>query len=92
MAHHPDVVEQKLIYLKEVEHIWTDIRLHGDCLSLREMELGGKDLLADGMKPGPEVGKLLNLLLLEVLEYPERNKREYLLERSRELRIARNMK
>ena len=50
------------------------------------------DLLADGMKPGPEVGKLLNLLLLEVLEYPERNKREYLLERSRELRIARNMK
>ncbi|MDO4322865.1 MAG: CCA tRNA nucleotidyltransferase [Lachnospiraceae bacterium] len=86
MAHHPNVVQQKLDYLKEVEHIWKDIQLHSDCLSLKELRLGGRDLIEDGMKPGPEVGEILNRLLMEVLEYPEKNDREYLLERSRKMR------
>lgn len=86
MAHHPDVIEQKLAYLDEVEHIWRDIRGHGDCLSVRELEISGKDLIADGMKPGPEIGQILEQLLMEVLEYPQRNTGEYLLSRSRQLR------
>lgn len=86
-AHHPDVVEQKLAYLREVEHIWNDVKLHGDCLSLKELELSGRDLIGDGMEPGPKIGELLDRLLEEVLEFPERNKKEYLLERSRELRM-----
>lgn len=86
MAHHPDVIQQKLDYLKEVARIWEDIQMNGDCLSLKEMKLNGNDLIADGMKPGPEVGELLNRLLFEVLEQPERNERGYLLARSRELR------
>ena len=86
MGQNPDVVEEKLEYLKEVEHIWRDIRMHGDCLSLKDMKIGGAELIADGMKPGPEIGQLLNRLLQEVLEYPERNDREYLLERSRILK------
>lgn len=85
-AHHPDVVEQKLAYLNEVEHIWEDIKMHKDCLSLKEMNISGKELIADGMQPGPKIGAVLNSLLMEVLEYPERNQYEYLLERSRELR------
>ena len=88
MAHHPDVIEKKLEYLKEVEHIWRDINLHGDCLSLKELNIGGKDLLADGMKPGRELGSMLDQLLKEVLEFPEKNNREELLRRSRELRTA----
>ena len=86
MAHHPDVIQQKLDYLKEVEHIWKDVQMHGDCLSLKDLKISGKELIADGMKPGPEVGNILGRLLVEVLEYPERNEATYLLERSRELR------
>lgn len=86
LAHHPDVVIQKQEYLKEVNHIWRDIKMKGDCLSLKEMALTGKDLIADGMQPGPQVGTVLQKLLFEVLEFPERNTAEYLLERSRELR------
>lgn len=86
MGQNPDVVEEKLEYLKEVEHIWRDIRMHGDCLSLKDMKIGGAELIADGMKPGPEIGQLLNRLLQEVLEYPERNDRKYLMERSRTLK------
>ncbi|MCD8021931.1 MAG: HD domain-containing protein [Lachnospiraceae bacterium] len=85
LAQHPDVIPQKLEYLTEVEHIWRDVKLHGDCLSLKELAITGSDLIADGKKPGPAIGEMLHELLLEVLEFPERNTREYLLARSREL-------
>lgn len=86
MAQHPDVIPGKLSYLDEVNRIWEDVRLHEDCLSLKELKLDGKDLIRDGMKPGPELGELLEKLLFEVLECPEKNTREYLLEESRSLR------
>ncbi|MCD7818857.1 MAG: HD domain-containing protein [Lachnospiraceae bacterium] len=87
LAQHPAVTEQKLNYLREVERIWKDVKLHGDCLSLKELAISGKDLIADGRKPGPEIGDILNTLLAEVLEFPERNQKEYLLNRSREIGI-----
>ena len=37
MAHHPDVIPGKLDYLRELEHIWQDVQLHGDCLSLKDL-------------------------------------------------------
>ncbi|MCD7736918.1 MAG: HD domain-containing protein, partial [Lachnospiraceae bacterium] len=85
LAQHPDVTAQKLDYLREVEHIWQDVKLHGDCLSLKELAITGNDLIADGKKPGPEIGSVLGALLMEVLEFPERNKKDYLLKRSREI-------
>lgn len=85
------MVAEKLDYLKEVEHIWNDIRLHGDCLTLKDMRLNGRDLLGDGMKPGEEVGVILNKLLQDVLEFPEHNEREYLLAQSRKLREAQEL-
>lgn len=88
LAHHPDVVEQKLNYLAEVNHIWEDIRLKKDCLSLKQLALSGKELIADGMCPGPEIGEVLQSLLEEVLEFPERNQTEYLLEESRRIRTS----
>lgn len=89
MAHHPNVIPDKLAYLKEVEHIWWDVRLHGDCLSLKELKLTGKDLIGDGMEPGPEIGIILEELLQIVLEFPEKNERETLLAESRRLREQR---
>ena len=38
-----------------------------------------------GLKPGPEVGKILNTLFGEVQEDKEKNKKEYLLKRLKEL-------
>ncbi len=65
--------------------------MHGDCLTLKDMRLNGRDLLADGMKPGEEVGVILNKLLQDVLEFPEHNEREYLLAQSRKLREAQEL-
>ena len=80
LAHHPQVIEQKLNYLDEVIHIWEDVKLHQDCLSLKELAVTGKDLIAMGMQPGPGLGQVLQKLLEDVLEFPEHNTREYLLE------------
>ena len=37
-----------------------------------------------GIKPGKEIGKMLEALLEEVLEEPSRNTKEYLLKRAEE--------
>ena len=85
LAHHPDVIEQKMNYLAEVIHIWEDVKLNQDCLSLKELAVTGKDLIREGMKPGPQLGQVLQRLLEDVLEFPEHNHRDYLLGQSREI-------
>ena len=49
------------------------------CLKLSELAIGGKDLIAIGVKPGPDMGRILKVLLDRVLEEPELNTREQLL-------------
>ena len=81
-----EVRGEKLSALEEMIRISRRILERGDCLSLDEMALSGRDLLEDGMKPGREVGRILDLLLNEVLEDPEVNRKDLLLARSRALR------
>lgn len=57
------------------------IRDARDPLSLRELAVRGEDLIAAGVRPGPDVGEALQRLLGEVLEDPRRNTRDYLLTR-----------
>ena len=45
----------------------------GDCLSVRDLAVSGKDLIRLGIRPGPELGKILGMLLDQVLKYPEQN-------------------
>ncbi len=55
------------------------IRRRGDCVSLKTLAVTGRDLTEAGMKPGKAVGEMLQYLLSLVLEAPERNQRETLL-------------
>ena len=50
-------------------------------LTLKDLAVKGDDLIAAGVRPGPDVGEVLARLLDEVLEDPSRNTREYLLSR-----------
>ena len=52
-----------------------------NCFQVKDLAVSGKDLLAAGVRPGPEVGRLLTLLLEDVLEDRCDNRREVLLER-----------
>ncbi|MDD3795971.1 MAG: polynucleotide adenylyltransferase, partial [Lachnospiraceae bacterium] len=82
LAQHPGVQEDKLCYLDELEKIYQSILERGDCMSLKAMAVTGKDLLAAGLKPGRELGVILEMLLDDVLTHPEHNRKEYLLERA----------
>jgi tRNA nucleotidyltransferase (CCA-adding enzyme) len=50
-------------------------------LALKDLAVKGDDLIAAGVRPGPDVGEALTRLLEEVLEDPARNTKEYLLSR-----------
>lgn len=71
--------DEALASLCRVEDKSREIREAGDPLSLKELAVDGGDLIKAGVKPGKEMGKLLNSFLDQVLEDPERNRREYLL-------------
>lgn len=86
LGQNPAVWEQKLEYLRQVEQIYQEILKRGDCLSLKGLAITGRDLIGDGMRPGKDMGELLERLLEEVLKDPSRNQKEWLLERGRVLR------
>ena len=57
------------------------IRAADPPLALKDLAVKGDDLIAAGVRPGPDVGAALARLLEEVLEDPARNTKSYLLSR-----------
>ncbi len=53
-------------------------------LSIKELKINGRDL-SGLVKPGPEMGNVLNTLLEDVIKNPSLNEREVLLRRAEEL-------
>lgn len=62
------------------------IRGRGDCIRMKDMAVSGKDLIAAGVKPGPEMGGILSSLFAHVLKHPEDNEKGYLLHMAGTLR------
>lgn len=67
----------------ETRALWEEILEKGECISLKTLCISGDDLIALGMEPGRAVGQMLQELFQDVLEEPEHNKREYLMECSK---------
>src|SRR5262245_5180081 len=57
------------------------IRAKNPPLALKDLAVSGDDLVAAGVRPGPNAGAALARLLAPVREAPARNTREYLLSR-----------
>ena len=72
--------EEKLKMLALYEKEYQNIIKKEQCLSLKELAIGGADLIALGMQPGKKIGETLNQLLEMVLEEPEWNTKEKLTE------------
>lgn len=71
--------EEKLEKISFWRRAYEEIRQRGDCLSLKELSVTGKDLMEQGVRPGRGMGEILHRMLEDVLENPEHNTREYLL-------------
>ncbi len=65
--------------LAKIRQLTAQIQKDQECVSLADLAVGGNDLIAAGMKPGPQLGQELKRLLELVLEDPACNTREYLL-------------
>ena len=59
----------------------TAVRATNPPLDLKDLAVKGDDLIAAGVRPGPDVGEVLKRLLGEVLDDPDKNTKEYLLSR-----------
>jgi len=53
---------------------------------VKMLKINGNDLMKElGMKPGPKIGAILDVMLSEVIEDAEKNSKEILLARAKEL-------
>jgi tRNA nucleotidyltransferase (CCA-adding enzyme) len=61
-------------------------RVQNDPVSAKMLKVSGDDLIKDlQMKPGPSIGAILDILLSEVIEEPDKNNKKYLIKRAKEL-------
>ncbi|MEE1015916.1 MAG: CCA tRNA nucleotidyltransferase [Lachnospiraceae bacterium] len=79
LAWKEDAQEKALADLKELTDIYEGILERGECVCIKELVVDGKDLIAAGVQQGKQIGEILNELLEIVLEEPEKNKKETLL-------------
>lgn len=86
LAQEQETGKARLEQMQKAEEIYKEILERKDCLSLKALAVKGKDLIRDGMKPGKEIGAVLDALLRHVLEEPEHNTKEYLMEYSKTIR------
>lgn len=71
--------EEKLAYVDRYEQLYEQMKAKGDCISLKQLAVTGRDLITLGARQGRQIGEILALLLEEVLQEPEKNERTYLL-------------
>lgn len=72
--------QEKLAYLEEYENVYRLVCEKQQCVQKKDLAIGGKELIALGMKPGKELGEILEDLFQQVLENPELNQKEKLIE------------
>lgn len=78
--------EKKLANIAEWSRMYDKIKAENQCVSLKTLKINGRDLIGMGVKPGPQLGQILNALLEEVLDEPTRNDEEWLKNRAQEIK------
>ena len=74
-----ELVNDRLAELEVMKVKAEEIVAQGQCFSLKDLAVNGRDLIAAGIAPGPELGQILNILLEQVLNGTVSNEREVLL-------------
>ncbi len=69
---------EKIENIVAMRELYQETILNGDCVTLRQLAVGGRDLMGLGMKPGRELGGMLSELLEFVLDDPARNEKSIL--------------
>ena len=79
MGQAPEKVQDRLAELDEIKAKAEQILAERQCLTLKDLAVDGRDVIAVGVEPGPKVGQVLDGLLAQVLSGEAPNEREALL-------------
>lgn len=71
--------KEKLMRLEAAKHCYREICEAGEAVCVKDLAIGGRELIQMGMTPGPAIGEMLQQLLEHVLAHPEDNEKEKLL-------------
>lgn len=66
--------------LEKIATMYREILEKQECVCLRDLAVTGRDLIGIGYTSGPSLGQALQALLHEVIQEPDANTREHLLE------------
>ena len=80
MGQVPEKVKDRLAELDGIRVKAEQILAEGQCLTLKDLAVDGRDVIAAGIEPGPEVGRVLEELLERVLSGVIPNSQSILLE------------
>ncbi|EHJ25291.1 tRNA nucleotidyltransferase/poly(A) polymerase family protein [Clostridioides difficile 050-P50-2011] len=82
LAKNPKYAKQKILNLIECEKEFKHIINQKECFNLKDLAINGKDLISIGIKPGKDIGHILNKMLEIVINNPELNEKEILKEKA----------
>jgi len=77
--------DSKMGYVDDLEKAYKEVIEKNYCVDKKDLSVNGRDLISMGMKPGEEIGVVLDLLFDIVINDPRLNEREKLLERANKL-------
>lgn len=83
-AQNLEFYEKRHLELIKVETEIKAIIIENQCFSLKNLKIDGRDLIQLGLKPGKEIGTILNQLLELVLDDPNLNDKEILQQLAKE--------
>ena len=66
---------ENIVAMRELYH---EILINEECVTLRQLAVGGRELMNMGMQPGREIGSMLSELLEYVIDDPGRNRKDIL--------------
>ena len=78
--------EEKLAAIDMFERRYREIREKKQALTVKDLAVDGEDLMRLGIAKGPELGKPLKALLEKVLDQPELNEKDKLLDLVQKMR------
>ena len=75
--------EEKFANIQAWKEALRGVLEREECYSLKDLAVNGSDLIREGFRPGPGIGEVLQSLLETVIEAPEKNTKDTLLEEAK---------
>lgn len=80
--------EEKLAAVDTFEELMQQVLANEECTDLKHLAVGGRDLMEEKLAKGPALGKMLASLLDAVIDHPEYNTKEKLMELAQKMAIS----